>query len=56
MQGAHGAEVLRVRDLSRVALELLLGADGLPAAGRTVRRRGWGRGGTTGLKISDVER
>ena len=35
----RGADLLRVPDLSGVPLELLLGADGLPAvAGRTVSR------------------
>ncbi len=39
MRGARGVDLLRVHDLSGIPLELLLGADGLPAAGRTVRRR-----------------
>jgi hypothetical protein len=40
LQGARGAEVLRVHDLSGVPLELLLGADDLPAGvDRTARRR-----------------
>ncbi len=39
LQGARGAEVLRVHNLSGIPLEVLLGADGLPAGGRwTVRR------------------
>jgi len=39
MRGAMGVDVLRVHDLSGIPLELLLGADGLPAGpGRTDRR------------------
>ncbi len=39
LRAARGIDVLRVHDLSGIPLELLLGADRLPAgAGRTVRR------------------
>jgi len=37
MRGARGVDLLRVHELSGIPLELLLGADGLPAGpGRTV--------------------
>ena len=37
MRGARGVDLLRVHELTGIPLELLLGADGLPAGpGRTV--------------------
>jgi len=56
MQGARGWDLLRLHDLSGIPLEVLLGAGGQPPIGRTAKRRGQGRGSTTGLKISDVAR
>ncbi len=51
LRGARGADLLRVHDLSRIPLELLLGADGVAAgAGRTVGRTNTGKSSGQGQR------